>query len=134
MYRTFIHLRPPRLEARSQLVAAQAQHDDIGKQEMDRFRVALSDAQRLIEIPGFQDAVALGLENVTGQVADIGLVIDEQNCFHHWRPRSPAPERTGRVVTSPYGSWAPSRESGSRDLMQSFILGHPIHRRAERTS
>jgi len=48
----------------------------------DAVGVCASGPQRLVGISRFQGVVPLRFQNVPGQVADVGLVIDNQDRFH----------------------------------------------------
>jgi hypothetical protein len=95
------HLRIRALagQAASQFDAVETWHHDVGQEQVDRLGMALRDPERFFPISGVQDAITLRHETVSGQLADICLVINDQDCLHVRPPVSDghAPE-AGRVV------------------------------------
>jgi hypothetical protein len=61
--------------------------------QVDRLGMALCDPECFFAISGFQDSITRRHETVSGQLADIGLVINDQDRLHvrlpgYWRARS----------------------------------------------
>src|SRR5712691_361012 len=95
------HLRvgAPASQLAGQLHAVETGHHDVREQQVYRCRVGLRDPERLFAISGFQDFIPLCHENIPGELADIRLVINNQNGLHEPPPFRP------RNAPSPFNSF-----------------------------
>jgi hypothetical protein len=73
------HLRIRALagEASRQFNAVEARHHDVGQEQLDRLGVGLRDSERFFAISGFQDSITRRHETISGQLADIWLIIND---------------------------------------------------------
>jgi len=83
------HLRvgAPASQLARQFDAVETGHHDVGQQQVYRLGVGLRDSERFFAIRGFQDSIACRHETVSGQRADICLVINDQDSLHVRLPR-----------------------------------------------
>jgi hypothetical protein len=73
------HLRIRALagQASRQFDAVEAWHHDVGQKQVDQLGMALCHPERFFAISGFQDSIARRHEPVSGQLADMCLVIND---------------------------------------------------------
>ena len=74
-----LRARPKLDDVPRELGAAHLRHDHVGEQEVDRLGRVAAQAERLVAARGLQHCVPRHLEDLARQLADVALVLDEQD-------------------------------------------------------
>ncbi len=98
-----LHLRTMHCQALDELATAHLWHDHVGHHQMNRAGESLTKQQRLPGVLGVYHLVAILLQDIAGQYANLFFVFDEQDGLRpamHGRYRESFGNDLGRITRS----------------------------------